>query len=57
MSRTFKPGDHVVYAKVKRSENPSRWARDVHPHQGGDGYSYIVDKYWTVVEVDEARGR
>ena len=56
MSTKLNAGDKVVYEKHKRSEHPSRWARDVHPEPHGEGYSYIVDKYWTVVDVDEQKG-
>ncbi len=49
--QAFRPGDLVIYTMPKRSRHPGPRARSIHPAQRGDDYSYIVDKYWVVVEV------
>lgn len=50
-SDEFQPGDWVIYTMPKRSRHPGPRARSVHPAQLGDDYSYVVDKFWVVVEV------
>jgi hypothetical protein len=47
----LKPGDAVVYQISKVSTDPGPRAKDVHPAAFGETYSYIVDKYWTVAEI------
>ena len=47
----LKPGDAVVYQISKVSTDPGPRAKDVHPAEFGDTYSYIVEKYWTVSEI------
>jgi len=49
----FVKGDHVVYHKGKVSTHPGRRAEDIHPSQSGEDYSYAVDKFWTVADVEE----
>ena len=49
--RQFQRGDRVVYRKTKHSLHPGPRAQDVFPAPGGDDYSYIVDKYWTVTDL------
>jgi hypothetical protein len=51
MSSRFQPGDVVVYRKQKHSLHPGPHARDIHPAQYGDDYSYSVDKFWRVITV------
>ena len=46
--KTYKPGDRVIYRKPKRSSNPTPRAKDLHPAEHGEAYSYAVDKYWAV---------
>lgn len=46
----FVPGDLVVYSKTKHGPHPGPRARDVWPAQGGDDYTYVVDKLYAVVE-------
>lgn len=60
----FQSGDWVVYQKPKRSTNPGPRARKIRPSSNGDGYAYIVDKYFVVdretgeaVEVRTRRGK
>jgi len=47
----LKPGDPVVFQISKVSTDPGPRARDVHPSEFGETYSYLVDKFWTVAEV------
>ena len=55
MSR-FKPGDVVVYAKQKWSASPGPRATHVDPAATGEQYSYVVHKFWRVVEcADDGR--
>jgi len=49
-SRSYKPGDWVIYSKPKRSTRPGPRAKEVMPSQRGEDYSYFVDKFWLVVE-------
>lgn len=44
------PGDLVVYTKTKFGSRPGRRARSVWPVPHGEGYSYLVDKLWVVVD-------
>lgn len=48
---TYQPGDWVVYRKTKHSVHPGPRASNVSPARHGDGYSYTVDKFWTVREI------
>lgn len=47
----MKAGDFVVFSKCKTSSHPSPRAKAIHPAQHGETYSYIIDKFWKVVEV------
>lgn len=49
--RRPKIGDKVVYAKDKHSGSPGHRAQDVAAASKGEGYSYIVEKYWIVKEI------
>ncbi|MEW4451417.1 hypothetical protein AB1L30_01915 [Bremerella sp. JC817] len=48
----FRPGDVVVYTKTKHTTSPGPRAHDVEPESRGEYYTYAVDKYWLVTEVD-----
>ena len=48
---TVKTGQFVVFSKMKTSSNPSPRARNVHPARHGEYYSYIIEKFWKVVQV------
>lgn len=52
--RQFHVGDWVVYSVSKRSTHPGPRARDIRPEPCGEGYYYLVDKYWVVQEVRDA---
>lgn len=49
----WKPGDWVIYLKQKTSTSPGPRAEDVHPSPAGETYSYIVEKYWIVQQVQD----
>ena len=49
--RNPKVGDWVVYAKDKHSGSPGQRAQEIKASSKGDGYSYLVDKYWVIKEV------
>ena len=51
----FEPGAVVVYEMEKHSLDPGPRARNVTAQKRGDGYSYVVDKYWIVLrrEADQ----
>ncbi|MEM8733971.1 MAG: hypothetical protein AAGG44_07110 [Planctomycetota bacterium] len=51
--RNPRVGDKVVFAKEKHSGRPGQRAQEVSASQKGDHYSYIVEKYWVVMEVRE----
>ena len=44
----FAPGDWVVFRKTKFSRQPGRRAANIAPAENGDGYAYLVDKFWVV---------
>jgi len=52
-TRSYEPGDHVVYLKQKFSPHPGPRAEQVRPIIRGEGYAYFVRKPWTVVRVLE----
>ncbi|MBA3314236.1 MAG: hypothetical protein M3552_13775 [Planctomycetota bacterium] len=47
----MKPGDWVVYVKPKYGVAPGPRAKEVSPNRQGEGYSYVVEKYWIVAET------
>ena len=47
----FKVGDFVVYHKRKTSTHPSLRAKAVYPARHGETYSYVIDKFWKVINV------
>jgi len=47
----IKIGEFVVFSKLKTSSHPSPRAKAIHPAQHGEYYSYIIDKFWKVVQV------
>ncbi len=46
----MKPGDWVVYTKPKYGVAPGPRAKEVSPNRHGEGYSYVVEKFWIVAE-------
>ena len=49
----YQPGDRVIYLAEKYSQHPGPRAEAVKPETNGEGYSYLVKKYWVVLEVRE----
>lgn len=49
----FAVGDPVVYRKTKRSVHPGPRASHVMPETHGEGYTYLVEKFWRVRAVQD----
>ncbi len=47
----IKVGQFVIFRKSKTSTRPSPRAKDLRPAKHGDTYTYIIDKFWKVVQV------
>jgi len=45
-------GEWVIYRKQKKSESPGPRAEAIHPHVAGEEYTYLVDKYWIIEEIE-----
>lgn len=43
--------DHVVYCKQKHSSSPGPRAREIDAASHGETYSYTVDKFWLVKDI------
>ena len=52
MSGMFSPNDWVVYTREKHSLKPGPRAKNISPSPYGELYSYEVDKYWVVRQVN-----
>jgi len=52
MISPFQPNDWVVYTREKHSLSPGPRAKNIAPSPHGELYSYEVDKYWIVLEVN-----
>lgn len=53
MIGSFSPNDWVVYTQKKHSLSPGRRAKNIFPSPHGEMYSYEVDKYWVVRQVND----
>lgn len=51
----FQRGDPVIFTKTKFSVHPGPRAEDIAPASHGDSYSYLVKKFWTVLESEDGR--
>ena len=49
----FQIGDLVVYSAQKHSGHPTLNAQSVQPEAHGEGYRYLVRKYWVVAGIAE----
>jgi len=49
----YKQGDRVIYTVYKRSDSPGPRAKKVFPAANGDMYSYRVDKFWVIDEIQD----
>jgi hypothetical protein len=54
--RPFKQGDLVVFRRRKHTTHPGPRAQDVEATANGDYYSYFIEKFWIVADV-QADGR
>ncbi len=54
-SDRFKKGDPVVFTKTKSSTRPGPRAEAIAPAGHGDSYSYLVRKFWTVIDNADNR--
>lgn len=52
----FSVGEPVIYRVTKQSAHPGPRAQEIYPTPGGEQYTYIVDKFWVVADI-EADGR
>ena len=52
MNKAYRVGEVVVFAKQKYSTSPGPRAKNVMGNDKGESYSYIVDKFWRIVETD-----
>lgn len=50
MQDRYQPGDPVIFSVSKSSTHPGPRAEEIHPAAHGDTYSYLVPKYWRIVE-------
>jgi len=46
----FRKGDPIIFAKTKFSPHPGPRAENIDPSSQGETYSYLVKKFWTVLE-------
>jgi hypothetical protein len=53
MDFRFKVNDWVVYTREKHSLSPGPRAKNISPSTHGEMYSYEVDKYWVVSQVNQ----
>lgn len=53
MIRDFRPLDWVVCTRQKHSMSPGKRAKLISPSPHGEMYSYQVDKYWIVRQVQD----
>ena len=49
----FRIGDWLIYKLTKHSTHPGPRAKDVRPQPTGEEYSYVVDKFWVVADVEK----
>lgn len=51
----FRKGDPVIFTKTKFSVRPGPRAEDISPASHGESYSYLVKKFWTVIDRTDDR--
>jgi len=49
-TENFQKGDPVIFNKTKYSPHPGPRAEHIDPSSHGETYSYLVKKFWTVLE-------
>jgi len=50
---SYHPGDAVVYRMQKASAHPGKRAQDIDAAPRGELYTYAVDKFWIVADVQD----
>jgi hypothetical protein len=56
VKHNLKRGDPVIFRKSKHTARPGRRAQRVVPEPLGEFYTYEVDKFWVVTNVDRDSG-
>jgi hypothetical protein len=63
-TKSFRPGDCVIFSLHRRSTHPRLGAKEIQPERHGEGYLYLVDDFWLVTQsrgaqvvVKTSRGR
>lgn len=51
----FQRGDPVIFTKTKYSLRPGPRAENISPASRGESYSYLVKKFWTVIDNTDGR--
>lgn len=51
----FEKGDPIIFTKTKFGPRPGPRAESIDPSTHGESYSYVVKKFWTVLECTEDR--
>jgi hypothetical protein len=51
MQHAFRVGEPVIFLVSKISQHPAPRAKHVFPAPAGETYSYQIEKFWTVAEV------
>jgi hypothetical protein len=51
--RGYARGDCVIYRKTKQKSRPARRARNIHLAPKGETYTYDIDKYCCILELNE----
>lgn len=51
----FEKGDPIIFTKTKFGPHPGPRAESIDPSSHGETYSYLVKKFWTVLESTEDR--
>lgn len=51
----FEKGDWIIFAKTKFGPHPGPRAEDIDPSLHGETYSYLVKKFWTVLDREADR--
>ena len=54
VEHNLKVGDPVIFRKTKHTARPGRRAMRVSPEPLGEYYTYEVDKFWAVAEIDDS---
>ena len=51
----FQKGDRIIFTKTKFGPSPGPRAEDIDPSLHGETYSYLVKKFWTVLDLEGDR--